>query len=217
MKDDKPFPAGPADEDRIGREGAAGAPHQVTLALIAARNGDREAVDEAFRLVYDEVSALASARLDRHGRRGTLDTTAVVHEAYLKIARHGQMQWQDRQHFLAVASSAMRQVLLDHARRRLAAKRGGGVTHVPLDEEGGGPATASAQDLIALDAALNRLAAADAKLGRVVELRFFGGLSVEETARVLGIGEATVKRAWRKARAILHRDLGGPTDVDSGR
>jgi len=187
------------------------APHQVTLALLAARQGDREAMDEAFRLVYDEIRQVARARLDQLRLRGTLDTTAVVHEAYLKIVRHGEMAWQDRQHFLAVASAAMRQVLLDHARRHRTAKRGAGAQHVPLDEAGG-EAVVSARDVIALDAALTRLAGADPQLGRVVELRFFGGLSVEETARVLSVSEATVKRSWRKARAILHRELGSRAD-----
>jgi RNA polymerase sigma-70 factor, ECF subfamily len=181
-------------------------PHQVTLALLAARQGDRAAMDEAFRLVYDEIRQVARARLDRLRLRGTLDTTAVVHEAYLKIVRHGEMAWQDRQHFLAVASAAMRQVLLDHARKHQTAKRGAGAQHVPLDEVGG-EAVVNARDVIALDAALTRLSAADPQLGRVVELRFFGGLSVEETAKVLSVSEPTVKRAWRKARAILHREL----------
>ncbi|MBE0564899.1 MAG: sigma-70 family RNA polymerase sigma factor [Krumholzibacteria bacterium] len=199
-------------EDPAAVGGALGpeALHQVTLALVAARQGEPGAVDELFRLVYAEICELARERLGRQGRRGTLDTTAVVHEAYLKIVRHGQMHWQDRAHFLAVAATAMRQVLLDRARRHLAAKRGGGAVHVPLDEAADA-ATAGAGDLLALDAALTRLAAADPQLARVVEMRFFGGLSVEETAQALGVSEATVKRAWRKARAILHCDLaGGP-------
>jgi len=191
--------------------GAGGAPpapepHRGTLALRAARAGEEGALAEAFALVYDEIRAIARARLARHGPRMTLDTTAVVHEAYIKIARHGEMAWEDRGHFFAVASTAMRQVVLDHARRRLAAKRGGGGERVPLDEAEQ-VADAQARDALALDAALELLARADAQLGRVVELRFFGGLSVEETARTLAVSEATVKRAWRKARAFLHREL----------
>lgn len=184
----------------------------MTLALMAARQGDREAMGEAFRLVYDEIGRLARDRLDRHGPRGTLDTSAVVHEAYMKIARHGEMDWRDRRHFLAVSAIAVRQVLLDHARKHLATKRGGGAPHVPLDEATAAAASSSAQDLLALDIALTRLNEIDPQLGSVVELRFFGGLSVEDTAMTLDVSEATVKRAWRKARAILHRELAGEVD-----
>lgn len=182
--------------------------HQVTLALQAARGGDAAALNEAFHLVYDEVRAIARARVARAGAGSTLDTTAVVHEAYLKLARHGGMEWADRQHFLAVASSAMRQVLLDHARQHLAAKRGGGAAHVPLTEADAA-VEAQARDILALDAALGRLAAMDPELARLVELRYFGGLTIEETARALDVSDATVKRAWRRARAFLHRELAG--------
>jgi RNA polymerase sigma factor (TIGR02999 family) len=197
--------AGAAENRRgIGFEAA----HRLTLALAAARGGDRQALADAFALVYDEVKAIAHARLVRLGARVTLNTTAVVHEAYLKIARHGEIAWEDRGHFFAVASSAMRQVLIDHARRQLSAKRGGGAAHLPLDEADS-VIDASARDLVALDTALARLASLDEQLGRVVEMRFFGGLSVLETAGALGVSEATVKRAWRKARAFLHRELAG--------
>jgi RNA polymerase sigma-70 factor, ECF subfamily len=119
------------------------------------------------------------------------------------------MAWEDRQHFFAVASAAMRQVLLDHARRHLSIKRGGGAAHVPLTDADAA-VDVQARDIVALDAALTRLAALDAQLARVVELRFFGGLTVEEAAQTLGVSEATVKRAWRRARAFLHRELVGP-------
>jgi RNA polymerase sigma-70 factor, ECF subfamily len=183
--------------------------HHVTVALHAARGGDPAALNQAFQLVYEDVRAIARARVARFGVGSTLDTTAVVHEAYLKLARHGEMAWEDRQHFFAVASSAMRQVLLDHARRHLSVKRGGGAAHVPLTEAASA-VDEQARDVIALDAALTRLAALDSHLGRVVELRFFGGLTVEETAQTLGVSEATIKRAWRRARAFLHRELVGP-------
>jgi RNA polymerase sigma factor (TIGR02999 family) len=184
--------------------------HHVTLALHAARGGDPAALDQAFQLVYDDVRAIARARVARFGVGSTLDTTAVVHEAYLKLARHGEMAWEDRQHFFAVASAAMRQVLLDHARRHLSIKRGGGAAHLPLTEAAAAAAVDDqARDVIALDAALSRLAALDTHLARVVELRFFGGLTVEETAQTLGVSEATIKRAWRRARAFLHRELVG--------
>ena len=118
------------------------------------------------------------------------------------------MAWEDRQHFLAVASTAMRQVLLDHARQRLAARRGGGAEHVPLTEADPAVET-QAREIIALDAALSNLARLDPQLASLVELRYFGGLTIEETAQALGTSEATVKRAWRRARAFLHRELTG--------
>lgn len=182
--------------------------HQVTLALQAARSGDPAALNEAFHLVYDEVRMIARARVARAGGGGTLDTTAVVHEAYLKLARHGALSFTDRQHFLAVASTAMRQVLLDHARKRLSARRGGGAEHVPLTVADPA-ADGQAREIVALDEALRRLAALDADLSRLVELRYFGGLTIEETAEALGVSDATVKRAWRRARAWLHRELVG--------
>jgi len=182
--------------------------HLVTLALQAARGGDNEALSRVFGLVYEEVRAIARSRRARLGAGGTLDTSAVVHEAYLKLARHGEMPWEDRAHFLCVASRAMRQVLIDYARSRLADKRGGGAEHVPLTEAHAA-AAAEARDLVALDEALRGLEVLDERLGRVVELRFFGGLTVEDTARALGISEPTVKRDWQRARAFLHRELAG--------
>lgn len=182
--------------------------HQVTLALQAARNGDPAALNEAFHLVYDEVRAIAHARVARIGSGSTLDTTAVVHEAYLKLARHGSLAFEDRQHFLAVASTAMRQILLDHARQHLSDRRGGGAAHVPLTEADAAVAV-QVREILALDEALSRLAALDPYLARIVELRFFGGLTIEETAQALQVSDATIKRAWRRARAFLHRELVG--------
>ncbi len=189
-------------------DGNAVLTHQVTLALQAARGGDPAALNEAFHLVYDQVRAIARARVARAGAGSTLDTTAVVHEAYLKLARHGGLALQDRQHFLAVASTAMRQVLLDHARQHLSARRGGGAAHVPLTEADAA-VEEQARDILALDDALIRLGALDPQLARLVELRYFGGLTIEETAQALGVSDATVKRAWRRARAFLHRELVG--------
>lgn len=182
--------------------------HEVTLALQAARRGDPLALNDAFQLVYEEVRAIARSRVARAGGRATLDTTAVVHEAYLKLARHGVMAWEDRQHFLAVASTAMRQVLLDHARRHLSVRRGGGAPHVRLTGADIALET-QARDVLALDAALGDLAQVDPQLARLVELRYFGGLTIEETALALGVSDATVKRAWRRARAFLHREIAG--------
>jgi len=187
-------------------------PSEVTLALRAARGGDPSAMNEAFQIVYEEMRALAHARFGRRVIDSTLGATAVVHEAYLKLARHGDMSWEDRQHFLAVASTAMRQVLVDHARRHLSLKRGGGALHVALTEADLA-AVEQARGLVELDDALVQLSERDEQLARLVELRYFGGLTIGETAQALAVSEATVKRNWRKARMFLHRELAGNEDV----
>ncbi len=179
----------------------------VTQLLMAAREGDGAAVDQLFPLVYDELHGMAHRRLG--GWRGgqTLNTTALVHEAYLKLVDQTRAQWNDRGHFLAVSAVAMRHILVDYARRRSAQKRGGDEPHVVLDEAELGVA-ARAEEILAIDQALTSLAGLNERLSKLVELRFFAGLSVEETARVLDISERTVKRDWRKARAYLYRALG---------
>lgn len=197
MLDEMPTPDGISHSSR-----------DVTLALRAARGGDPQAMNRAFQIVYQEMRALAHARFGRRFGGSTLEATAVVHEAYLKLVHRGDMAWEDRRHFLAVASTAMRQVLVDHARRHLSAKRGGGAPHVALTEADLA-AAGQAQELLDLDAALARLAALDAPLAHLVELRYFGGLTIEETAQALAVGPATVKRNWRKARMFLHRELAG--------
>lgn len=170
-----------------------------------SREPDRPAVPEGlapltFAALYDELHALAHRQVRRSRPGETLRTTALLHEAYLKLARGATAN--DRHHFFALAARAMRQVLVDHARRQSAGKRGGGQVITTLGDET--PAVqADAADLLAIDTALARLLAADERLGRVVELRFFGGLSVEETAETLGTSPATVKRDWRAARAFL--------------
>lgn len=181
----------------------------VTQHLIAWRQGDPEAAKRVFDLVYDELRALARG-LGR-GRPGrTLDTTALVHEAYLKLSGHARLQMEDRRHFFFTVARAMRQIVVDHARRRSALKRGGGVSPVKMDEEMAAVSPAGGGlDFEALDEALARLAACDMRLGQVVELRFFGGLSMEEIGGLLGLSERTLKRDWRKARAFLHRELSG--------
>jgi RNA polymerase sigma factor (TIGR02999 family) len=174
-------------------------------ALLAAwRNGDRNAIDELMPLVYNELRRLAHGRFARGGE--TLNTTALVHEAYLRFARHSRLEVQDRQHFFALAAKAMRHLVVDHARRRIAAKRGGPLHAVPLDETDI-PIADQASEIVALDEALERLTAVDESLSRLVELRFFAGLSVEETADALECSPRTVKRDWRKARAFLYREL----------
>ncbi|MGE0352098.1 MAG: sigma-70 family RNA polymerase sigma factor [Gemmatimonadales bacterium] len=178
----------------------------MTRLLARMRAGDTGAMNDLFALVYDELRRRAHLHLVRVGRGGTLDTTALVHEAYLKLVDSAHQSYNDRIHFYAVASRAMRQILVDQARRRLTAKRGGGAVPVSL-EAGKVGAPEPAEELVALDEALGRLATVDERLARTVELRFFGGLSVEETAAVLNVAPRTVKRDWQKARAVLHDEV----------
>ncbi len=183
-----------------------GDPTDITAILAAARTGERAALDQVFARVYDEVRDLARGQLARVGSH-TLTPTAIVHEAYLRLVRSPAIAWEDRGHFFAVAAIAMRQILLNHARARTALKRDGG-RQLTLDS-GVVAVEDQAGELLALDRALDRLGQLDARLVRVVELRFFAGLSVEEVAEVLGVGERTVKRDWRAARAFLHEQLEG--------
>jgi RNA polymerase sigma factor (TIGR02999 family) len=182
------------------------APGDITRLLVAARRGDRGALDRVVSLVYDELRRLAHRRLAREGSDHTLETGALVNEAYLKLAGLERIQWRDRLHFFGIAGGIMRRVLVDYAVRRRAGKRGGGWQRMELDRlqiaVGGRD-----EDLIALDEALERLAALDQRQARVVECRFFAGLSVADTAAALGISTATVKRDWTTARAWLHRDM----------
>jgi RNA polymerase sigma factor (TIGR02999 family) len=164
-------------------------------------------MDRIFALVYRELRVLAHRQLGRGRTSETLSTTALVHEVYLKLAHNRGAAPNDRGHFFAVAARAMRQIVVDYARRRGAEKRGGGVRPEVLDDERMGFA-AQVEEVLAVDTALTRLEALDARLGRLVELRFFAGLSVEETAEALSTSERTVKRDWRKARAFLARELG---------
>jgi len=182
------------------------APHEVTRLLVDWREGDQTAFDRLLPVVYDELHRMA-ARYMRGERPGhTLQTSALVNEVYLRLADYKQMQWQDRAHFFAVAAQAMRRILIDFARARQNLKRGGGAERVSLDEalvvtpEGG-------TDLLALDEALGRLAALNPRQSRMVELRYFGGLSEEEAAEVLGVAPRTVRYDWSLARAWLYREL----------
>ncbi len=179
----------------------------VTQLLAAIREGDERAMDQLVPLVYLELRQIAQSQL-RGIRGATLNTTAVVHEAYLKFGGARHIDYADRGHFFAVAATAMRRVLLDQARRRLADKRGGGAPHTLL-ENVQIPIAERAEDLIALDQALERLRDLDERSARIVDLRFFAGLSVEETAEAVGVSSATVKREWRRARAFLYRELDG--------
>ena len=178
----------------------------VTGLLQAWRSGQTEAPDQLFSLVYDELSRIAHRQLGHERAGHTLDTTALVHEAYMRLVDQTHVQWADRSHFLAVATLAMRRILVDYARRSRSEKRGGTFKRVNLDD-----ASLIAEDgaelLLAVDEALTGLAEVDQRLSRVVECRFFGGLTEEETAQVLGVTTRTVRRDWTKAKGWLHRVL----------
>ncbi|MGH2406027.1 MAG: sigma-70 family RNA polymerase sigma factor [bacterium] len=180
--------------------------HDITGLLLAWRAGDRTAVDRLFPLVYDELRRIAHRQLGRERADHTLGTTALVHEAYLKLVDQTRAKWADRAHFFAVAARAMRRILVDYARRHRALKRGGERARISL-EDAALVAEERADTLLALDEALTRLAELDERLSRVVECRFFGGLTEEETAEALGITTRTVRRDWLKAKGWLSRAL----------
>jgi len=182
-------------------------PGEVTQLLVAFREGNRGAFDRLVPLVYDDLRRIARAHLKRAGGDRTLNTTGLVHEAYLRLVDQTQAQWEDRNHFLAVCAVAMRQIVISDARRRAAAKRGGGEKQVTLDE-GRVSEERNAEWLISLDRALDRLADRNERLARVVECRYFAGLTEEETAAALGSSLRTVQRDWMRARAWLREDLG---------
>src|SRR5688572_3109341 len=178
----------------------------ITKALAQLANGGREGLDHLLPVVYDELYRLARRQLRDERADHTLGATALVHEAYLKLSGLDRMHWQNRAHFMAVAAQAMRRVLVNHATARTAQKRGGKRERVALDDVI--LVTAErAEELIALDAALTRLAERDPRQARVIECRFFAGMSIEETAEALDISPVTVKRDWTLARAWLHREL----------
>jgi RNA polymerase sigma factor (TIGR02999 family) len=178
----------------------------ITGTLLGCRSGDPEALDRLFPLVYDDLRRVARAQLQRERTDHTLGTTGLVHEAWFRLVDQTRVQWADRAHFLAVATQAMRRILVDYARRYRAAKRGGAPMRVTLDDDML-VAGVRADMLVALDEALTRLAAVDDRLARVVEYRFFGGLTEEETAQLLGITVRTVRRDWARAKGWLHRAL----------
>ncbi len=181
-------------------------PGEVTQLLQQLTRGDRDAVDQLFPLVYGELRGIAHQRLRNEPAGHTLNTGALVHEAYIKLVDQERADWQNRAHFFAVAARAMRRVLLDYAIARGAQKRGGGRGQVPLDDAML-VAEERSDELLALDEALQQLEHFDERQVRVVECRFFGGMSIEETAEALGISPATVKRDWTAARAWLNREL----------
>jgi RNA polymerase sigma factor (TIGR02999 family) len=192
-------------------DGQAPSPADVTRILHEWKDGNREALDRLIPIVYDELRTIASRQLAREWRHDRLQTTTVVNEAYVKLFAQRQVDWQNRGHFFALAAQLMRRILVDHARRELREKHGGGAIHVELNEALSKPAepTLDVLDAVALDTALQKLEALDPDQGRIVELRFFGGLTVEETAAALGISPATVKREWAVAKGWLYRELTG--------
>jgi RNA polymerase sigma factor (TIGR02999 family) len=183
-------------------------PAAVTSLVDGARQGDEQALATLVPLVYDELRRLAASYLRRERPGQTLQATALVHDAYLRLLQDSHLSWQNRAHFFGIAARSMRQILIERARARHADKRGGHQVRVTFDP-GLIMAAREPLDFEALDDALTRLSALDAELARVVEVRFFGGLSIEETAEALGISPATVKRRWTLAKAWLARDLGG--------
>jgi RNA polymerase sigma factor (TIGR02999 family) len=182
-------------------------PSDVTALLLAWGRGDADAREELIPLVYAELRRLAGRAMATERREHTLEPTALVHETYLKLVRHADVPWQSRAHFFGVAARLMRQILVDHARLHKAEKRGGGKPRLTLDSALAAAAGGNEVELLALDEALTELTRIDEEQGRIVELRFFGALSVSETAEALGISPATVKRDWAVARAWLFRRL----------
>lgn len=180
--------------------------HEVTQLLIEWSNGDKAALDKLMPLIHEELRRLAHHYMSRERRGHTLQTTALINEAYLRLVNRKNVHWQNRAHFFAIAAQCMRSILVDHARGLAYAKRGGGGTKIPLDDA----MTVSrekAAEVVALDEALLTLSELDPKQSRVVELRFFGGLTIEETAEVLDLSPATIKREWMSAKAWLFNQL----------
>jgi RNA polymerase sigma factor (TIGR02999 family) len=192
----------PVDHD------APGPSAQITVLLRQWQDGDRAALDRLIPLVYSELHVIASRFMAHEWRHGTLQTTGLVNEAYLKLVDQREVDWQNRAHFFAIAAQVMRRILLDYARRRQREKRGGGAVTVPMDTVTvAAPDVGDAVDVIAVDRALQDLEQLDPDQARIVELRFFGGLTVEESSAVLGISPATVKREWAVAKGWLYRAL----------
>ncbi len=190
----------------VADQEAKQSPGEVTRLLEDLSSGHQKAADQLIPLVYEGLRQLAGRYLSQERPGHTLQPTALVHEAYLQLVDQRQVRWQNRAHFFGVAATLMRRILMEHARNRQAAKRGGSAQKVSLDEAAALPLRQDV-DLLALDDALTSLTALDARQSRVVELRFFGGLTVEEIGEVLGVSPTTVKREWRLAKAWLAREL----------
>ena len=182
--------------------------HEITQLLTEWSDGNQTALDKLYPLVYDELHRMARRYMNREPKGHTLQTTALINEAYVRLVDQKHVHWANRAHFFAISAQIMRRILIDHARRHAYAKRGGGAEKISLDETAI-VAKERSSDLLVLDEALNRLAEIDPRRGQVVELRYFGGLNNEEIAGVLKISENTVTRDWNMARAWLYQELSG--------
>lgn len=180
---------------------------QITQLLKKWSEGNQEILDKLMPLVYEELRRQASRYLRRERSNHTLQTTALIHEAYLKLVDQKEVEWQSRAHFFAIAAQAMRRILVDYARERHRDKRGGNAENLPIEDALMISSKEKSVDLVALDEALTRLAEFDERQARVVELRYFSGLSIEETADVLGVSNVTVRRDWNMAKAWLHQQI----------
>jgi len=183
-----------------------GLPSQVTQLLIKWSDGDKAALDQLIPLVHTELRRIAKRYMGRQSPAHTLETSALINEAYLRLVDQHSVEWKDRAHFFAVSAQIMRNILIDHARKYRYAKRGAGARKIALDEVSTMPEQRAAE-FVALDDALSELATVDSRKSQIVELRFFGGLNIEETAEVMKISPATVQREWRSARAWLQRAM----------
>ncbi len=196
----------------MNQSGDPSADRAVTRLLAELRAGRADVAEQVLPLVYDELRAIAARHMRRERPGHTLQATALVHDAFLKLVDQTRVEWQDRAHFFAIASQAMRRILVDHARSRAAVKRGAGATPQSMDETVllGEQSALSPEELLSLDTALDELAALDPGHARIVELRYFGGMTIEEAAAALDMSPATLKREWSLARAWLRRRLSGP-------
>jgi RNA polymerase sigma factor (TIGR02999 family) len=192
--------------------------HNVTELLLSWGQGDTAALDRLVPLLYDDLRRVARGHLRREGPGHTLQPTALVHEVFLRLVDVDRMTVKSRTHFFALSARLMRQILVDHARRRQAGKRGGGATVIGLNEAAAAaaPASSSSVDVLALDEALDALSSFDDRQCRVVELRFFAGLNIPEAADALGVSTATVEREWAMAKAWLHQRLSTPQEPPAG-
>lgn len=182
-------------------------PSEITRMLIELTDGNQEVVNQILPHIYDELRRLAGSYLRKERSDHTLQPTALVHEAYMKLIDQRQVKWQNRAHFFGIAAQVMRRILMDHARKHLANKRGGDAEILPIEEEILVVSHDRSAELVALDDALQHLAEIDPSKARVVELRYFGGLSIEETAEVMGVSVPTINRHWRMAKAWLYSEL----------
>ena len=184
-------------------------PSEITKMLIELTGGNQDVVNEILPHIYDELRRLAGSYLRRERSDHTLQPTALVHEAYMKLIDQKKVKWQNRAHFFGIAAQVMRRILMDHARKHTAEKRGGEAEKLPLEEDILLVSHGRSAELLALDEALEKLAGFDETKAKIVELRYFGGLSIEETAEVLNVSVPTVNRHWRMAKAWLHAEVSG--------